>query len=181
MRTISISLSSRSVKRAMRELQAYQKELVAKCEIFVQRLAEHGIVVAQNNVGGFGSYISFTIETNKEQYGAKAILAATNTGVIHSEWIQADGSVSEADVSPVLMVEFGSGLLANNPRADELGYGTGTFPGQTHAEDPSGWWYMDTDGEWHHSFGIAPDMPMYKAASWMISIIDTVAKEVFGS
>ena len=61
------------------------------------------------------------------------------------------------------MIEFGSGLRAQNPK-NIPGVGTGTFPGQTHASDPNGWWYMDLEGNWNHSYGITPQMPMYKAS-----------------
>ena len=179
MKTISMTLSHKSVKQACKELLKYKKNLIKKCEVFVRKLGAHGISVAQANVGGFGKYITFTLEVDKEQYGVKAVMAATNTGLIRSEWRQADGSVATADVSPILMAEFGAGLLANNPRAYEFGYGTGTFPGQTHAEDPDGWWYMDLDGRWHHSYGVTPGMPMYKASLVMSVLLDTVAKEVF--
>ena len=59
--------------------------------------------------------------------------------------------------------------------------GTGTFPGQTHAEDPEGWWYQTLDGVWHHSKGIAPTMPMAKAQAEIYDQIASVAREVFGT
>lgn len=175
----------------MNQLRAYQNSLQSKCEAFVQALAQKGIAAGEialggadedaERHGGYGKYITFSVETNPDRYGVKAVLAATNTGIIKSEWRQADGSVSEADVSPILMAEFGSGLRANNERAGEFGMGTGTFPGQTHAEDPTGWWYMDLDDQWHHSYGVTPSMPMANAFRSMFDAIAETAKEVFGS
>ena len=96
---------------------------------------------------------------------------------IVSEWQTLEG-VKRATVSPVLMLEFGSGLQAENP-ANIPGVGTGTFPGQTHAENPGGWWYMDLDGVWHHSRGMAAKMPMYFAGKEIRAKIVSIAREVF--
>lgn len=178
-RKIKVTLSPSSFRAAAREVQKYRDGLQAKCQTFVERLAEVGIQTAAQNAGSYGKYITFAVETTPEQNGVKAVMAATNTGIIRSEWRTKDG-VKTADVSPLLMAEFGSGLKANNPKAGELGMGTGTFPGQTHAEDPEGWWWMDLDGNWHHSSGVAPTMPMFKAAQEMERNLMKIAREVFG-
>ena len=70
-------------------------------------------------------------------------------------------------------------LRTKNPM-NVLGVGTGTFPGGTHGADPEGWWYMDLDGVWHHSYGMTPKMPMYHASLAIMSNVQRVAKEVFG-
>lgn len=174
------TLSVSSIKNMQDQLKAYKERLIEKCSLFTERLAAAGILVGQRNLGEFDKYVVFTMETDLQRYGAKTVLYATNSGIIHSQWMTKDG-VKEADVSPILMAEFGSGLRANNPRAGEFGMGTGTFPGQTHAEDPEGWWYQTVDGEWHHSKGVAPTMPMYKAQMEIYDQIATIAAEVFRS
>lgn len=176
---IKINLSTSSIQSAIKEIKQYQFDLNKKCELFVKRLAECGIQVAQSRTGSFGKYITFSSKAEGNANGCKAIMIATNTGIIHSEWRTIDG-VKSADVSPLLMCEFGSGLQAQNPM-NIPGVGTGTFPGQTHAEDPNGWWYMDLDGKWHHSKGITPKMPMYYAAMKMQENVIKIAKETFGS
>lgn len=178
-KTITMILSQSSIQNAIKELRQYQNDLNRKCEIFCQRLAELGIQTAKENTGNFGKYISFTYEVKDRTKGCKAVMVATNTGIIHSEWMTKDG-VKSADVSPILMCEFGSGLKAENPK-NIAGVGTGTFPGQTHATDPNGWYWMDLDGEWHHSYGVTPKMPMYHASIEMILNIRKIAKEVFRS
>lgn len=178
---ISFNLSVSSVKKAQAALRKYQNDLSAKCRRFTQALATKGIIVAQQNTGEYGKYIMFSAETEKEKYGARTILIATNVSTIISQWQTRDG-MREAEVSPLLMAEFGAGLranISNNPTARELGMGTGSFPGQTHAEDPEGWWYMDMDGEWHHSYGTYPSMPMWNAANEIIDQIRDTAREVF--
>ena len=176
---ITMNLSVSSIQNAIKELRQYQYDLDRKCEIFCQRLAELGIQTAKENTGNFGKYISFTYEVKDRTKGCKAVMVATNTGIIHSEWQTKEG-VKSADVSPILMCEFGSGLKAENPKGIS-GVGTGTFPGQTHAEDPNGWYWMDLDGEWHHSYGVTPKMPMYHASIEMILNIQKIAREVFRS
>lgn len=162
------------------QLEAYKRRLLDKCAIFTERLADKGILVGEQNLGEYEKFIMFSVETNPQRYGAKTILYATNTGIIKSQWMTKDG-IKEADVSPILMAEFGSGLRANNAHASKFGMGTGTFPGQTHAEDPEGWWYQTLDGVWHHSKGVTPSMPMYKAQMEIYDQIASVALEVFGT
>lgn len=184
------AFSPDSVRAAQKALKEYRDSLASKCTTFAQKLAEIGIDTARmavDTVDGdvesrsMGKYIIFQTELEPSKHGAKALMIASNTGLIKSEWRAKDGTVKKADVSPILMAEFGSGLNANNPDASKHGMGTGTFPGQTHAEDPSGWWWMDVDGEWHHSHGITPSMPMSRAAGEMFFQIQRVAKEVFGT
>lgn len=177
---IKMRLCTEDINRAIKELKEYEQELNKKCEEFCRRLSECGIEVAKQNTGGYGKYIAFRTEISNTKNGCKALMIASNTGVIHSEWMTQDG-VKSADVSPLMMAEFGSGLKANNPNAERFGMGTGTFPGQTHATDPNGWYWMDLDGNWHHSSGITPTMPMYHASIEMILSIRKIAKEVFNS
>ena len=181
-RTYTLNLSVSSINKLADDFEAYRNGLPDKCRKLVTKLSLLGIRTAQQNVGKFGKYIVFSMGIRDGfQRGArcKGVLVATNNGIIRSEWLQKDGSVSTADVSPLLMVEFGSGLRADNTRAREFGMGTGTFPGQTHAEDPGGWWYMDLDGKWHHSRGIEPSRPMFEAAKEMYNAIQRTASDVF--
>ena len=181
-KTITMTLSQSSIQNAIKELRQYQNDLDRKCEIFCQRLAELGIQTAKENTGNFGKYISFTYEVKDRTKGCKAVMVATNTGIIHSEWQTKEG-VKSADVSPILMCEFGGGIHHNpvaNPKAGELGFGVGTFPGQTHAFE-DGWWYPGDDGEWHYTHGVKATMPMYNASTEMLLNILKIAREVFRS
>lgn len=135
--------------------------------------------MAQAHIGGsgFGKYIRLASEITPEQAGCRAVLYMEDISKIVSEWQTLEG-VKRATVSPMLMLEFGSGLQAENP-ANIPGVGTGTFPGQTHAENPGGWWYMDLDGVWHHSSGVSAKMPMYFAGKEIRAKITNIAREVF--
>lgn len=171
-------LSRKSIENAIKAIDNYEKELTDKCEEVCRELAEIGINTAKGNTGNYGKYIAFTTKTEPSVSGCVAIaMVASNTGIIKSEWLTKDG-VKSADVSPLLMCEFGSGLRAQNPN-NIPGVGTGTFPGQTHAEDPGGWYYMDLDGVWHHSSGVTPSMPMYNAWKEMFSNAESIVRKVF--
>jgi hypothetical protein len=173
-------LDSDSIKQLRKEIDNYKRELTGKCEKLVKELAESGIQTAQQNVGGFGKYITFSMEIEPIKSGCSAILYATETGHIVSQWQTKDG-VKSADVSPLLMVEFGSGMKAEVPEEMGVeGVGRGTFPGQTHAFDPNGWYWQDLDGVWHHSYGIEPKQPVYKAYTQMESEIIKTAEKIFG-
>lgn len=183
---ISFRLSTKDIARVKREIREYQKSLVAKCSLFVEKLAERGITVAVANSGEYSGLITFSTEVESGPKGATGLMLATS-GTIKRRWLS-NGQIREADVSPLLMAEFGSGWKASDAsakpnalKAIELGMGQGTFPNQTHAFDEGGWYWQDLDGEWQHSEGEEPTMPMFKAALAMEQSIFDVAKEVFGT
>ena len=176
----SFGLSVNEVQNCIKELKAYQNDLNRKCEELCRGLTQEGIQIAQAHIGssGFGKYIRLGCsEITPQQAGCKAIFYMEDTTKIKSEWQTKEG-VRSAEVSPMLMLEFGSGLKAENP-AGISGVGQGTFPGQTHAFDKGGWWYMDLDGNWHHSTGVSPKMPMYYAGRELREKVVAIAREVF--
>lgn len=184
---ITATLSISSIRAAQKALQEYRDSLAKKCELFVEKLSEFGISTGKTRLASssgteereMAQYVTFSTSLEPTRHGAKAVMIATS-GIIKSEWRTADGTKS-SDVSPMLMVEFGSGLRANNEHGGKHGMGQGTFPGQTHAFDQEGWWYQSLDGEWHHSYGISPAMPMYHASMEMRENIMRIANEVFES
>lgn len=177
-KTINVNiLSQKSIQNAIKEIRDYQNDFHRKLEVFVSRLADSGIEVAQNNVGGFGKYIVFSKEVDPAETGCTVIIHAKETGKIISSWLTKEGK-KDAEVSPLLMAEFGSGFGAENPK-NIPGVGQGTFPDQKHAKDPEGWYWKDLDGKLHHSKGIEAKMPMYKASLEIIEQCERIAKEVF--
>ena len=175
---IKEDLSVKGIENAKKKLIQYRDvELPRKCKEFVERLANEGITVGKQNVGEFGKYITFSMQTNQYKDGCKAIMLASENGKIISSWQTKDG-IKTAEISPLLMAEFGSGWGAENPMKVE-GVGQGTFPNQTHAFDREGWYWIDLEGNLNHSYGITAKMPMYKARNKIIEKITTIAKEVF--
>ena len=175
-KTISFGLSVREVQNAIKELRQYQSDLNRKCELLCERLCSEGMHIAQAHIGssGFGKYIHIGSEITTQQAGCKAILYMEDTTKIKSEWQTLEG-VQSAEVSPALMLEFGSGLKAQNP-ASIPGVGTGTFG--KHGNEP-GWYYMDLEGNWHYSTGVSPKIPMYYAGKELREKVVAIAREVF--
>lgn len=175
---ISFGLSVREIQNAIKEVKQYQNDLNRKCEELCRRLTAEGIIIAQAHIGssGFGKYIRLSSEITPEQAGCRAVFYMEDSQKIVSQWQTLEG-VKSAEVSPALMLEFGSGLKAENP-ANIPGVGTGTFPGGTHGNEP-GWYYMDLNGEWHYSSGVSPKMPMYFAGKELRDKVVAIAKEVF--
>lgn len=152
-------------------LDTYSSKLDDRATEISERLAELGISIAYQNVGGqYGAYLTF----GKIMENGEVIFYATDNGQIHVSW---DGSAGY-DVSPLLLCEFGSGQYADNPFSIPLPVGQGTMPNQTHAFDPNGW-YWRVDKVLHHSVGVPPDSPMYHASIEIMESVVNVAKEVF--
>lgn len=177
MRTLTAKLDTNDINRLIKDLQNRKLTLKEQCKEFVSRLADKGIETAKANGGEYGNLIMFSKEIEDTVSGAKGIMLATDGTKIVREW-KYKGGTKTAEVSPLLMAEFGSGWLAKNLDGVE-GVGQGTFPGQTHAFDPYGWWWTTPDGKKHHSKGEAPTFPMHAASVAMIMEINDVAREVF--
>lgn len=183
-RKITFGLSVSSVRQAQKQLADYKNSLQRRCREFVKRLSEQGIDVAKVNLHSeYKSFIAFTTELDPIEDGYRALMIATNTGLVRRQWRTNNNAtgIETADVSPLMMSEFGSGAKADNARGAQFGMGTGTFPGQKHANDPGGWYWQDLNYEWHQSDGEEPTMPMYHAYDAMLNAIVRTAKEVFGA
>ena len=177
---ISFRLSPSEVRSAIKEIQDYQNSLNRKCEELCRKLASEGIQITQAYIGssGFGKYIRLSSGITSEQAGCKAVFYMEDSQKIVSEWQTQEG-VKKAEVSPMLMLEFGSGLPAQNP-SNIPGVGTGTFLGGTHGNEP-GRWYMDLEGEWHYSSGVSPKMPMYYAGKELRDKVMNISKKIFNT
>ena len=176
---ISFGLSAKEVQNAIKEIKEYQNSLDRKCEELCFELCRAGMPIARSYIGesGFGKYIRLSSEITPEKAGCKAILIMEDSQKIVSKWQNQDG-VQSKEISPALMLCFGSGLKAENPTGvPEVGAGSYG----DHGLDPSGWWYMDLNGVWHHSTGIEPKMPMYNAAKELRNKVVSIAKDVFRS
>lgn len=174
---MKITGSISDIKNIQKQLKDYENQLMHKINVLTIMLADLGIEVAKNNTGNFGHHIAFSMETEPSKYGCKVIVLAIDSSKITSVWRTKEG-LKSAQVSPLLMAEFGSGKFAQNPKNIE-GVGRGTFPRQQHAWDDEGWYWQTLDGVWHHSYGIAPTMPMYKASIEIVKMVDEVARFVF--
>lgn len=175
----SINLSVKGIQKLKKDLEHYRDVILPqKCQEYVKALAEEGVIIGQENVGGFGKYITFSVQTEPIKDGCKALMIASENGQIISSWLSG-GGIKTAEVSPLLMAEFGSGWGASNPMKIP-GVGQGTFPNQQNAFKKEGWYWIDLDGNLNYSRGITAKMPMYKASIRIQEIAVKKAKEIFG-
>lgn len=163
-KTISFKLDSNDIGKAIKELQEYRKDLMNKVNAFVDALIQEGMNVA------------------------KVRLASTRgdstNAIVDSVYVESSGDVSKAVIylegKDALFIEFGSGVVLNpvdHPLAASLGYGPGTYPGQTHVPVPGYWYY----GGGKLSVGTEASMPIYGAAEHIRNVIEQKANEIFRS
>lgn len=129
-KTIKCTLSQKSIRNAINELKAYQKDLQRKNELFVKRLCEEGLQVIQTTME------SIPDEEKGSYY----------TEIIYNKNGDITGASVRLSGDKVLFIEFSAGITygSNNyPLPSGSEYGVGTYPGQTHAFSPYGWWYTD--------------------------------------
>lgn len=172
MKTIKINLSdSSAVENAIKEIEAYQKELMSKIKLYVETLAQDGVAVANARLGS-------TVGDSTQ--------GSIGFGIDDS------GNIVKATISlggkDALFIEFGAGIYYNNgnahPKAAEFGYGVGTYPSKTppnKAINPGYWWYRDDGGNLRFSIGTQASMPIYHAAETMRNNAIMRASEIFRS
>ena len=165
-RTINVTLSVSSFDKAIREIRAYKEWVERKAKELARRLADEGAWLASIKFEATETFYDGIADCNVtvEQRGENtfAIVASGET---------------------VLILEFGAGIRhgGGHPMAAEMGYGPGTYPGQTHALDP-GFWYFTSGGKSRqYSEGNMPSMAMYTTAKDLRDSLERIAKEIFSS
>ena len=189
MKQLNISLTTpNSLSKAIEYLETYRDEINQKTQKAIEMLLDIGIECGQANSGKFKDFIVFRKEVEQTPDGYSGLLIAFDGQTIISEWMYG-GSMKRAEVSPLLMAEFGSGQYAKVKFPSMVGLvGRGTFPEQKHAFQDS-WWWVDQNPEngidyghgfyLHQSSGFEPTHPMHNAEVAMINDISKVLKEVF--
>lgn len=162
-RVIRFSLDSAGIQGAIRELRDYQQRLRTKCAELSERLAQYGLQRAQMEYDAaiYDGTKDVTVNVEERGENTYAIVASGRT---------------------VLILEFGAGIYGDgHPLAGEMGYGPGTYPGQTHVPDPGYWWFTDENGKSVYSYGNPPSMAMYMTSVELMSEIERIAREVFST
>ena len=175
-RVLKSNLSTEGINALIAQLTEYSNNLEIIADKIVRRLAEMGIEVAQSVVyADWRQCIEFKYIPMKMGAGN---LTAWDIEPIHRVWYTSDNKQirkqKEADVSPLLMSEFGAGWYA-------LEGHRGTFPGQ-HNAYKSVWYWYDEAGNRYSSeddYHMVATQPMYRAFAEMMVIAERVVKEVF--
>lgn len=103
-KTISMTLSSKSIQDAIKELEKYRNSLQSKCDLLVSRLAQIGQTVAIQHISEspLGNTITVRVDKAPQLMTSNAILIATGK------------TVTSEDREPfytLLAVEFGAGIF----------------------------------------------------------------------
>lgn len=167
---IKASLNT-GLSEVIEQLETYQRNLDAKCETFIQRLADIGINVAMTTlafegVGDAPRDADFGVEITPEGHLIRGFIRISGSGLLF--WEFGAGN-------------YYNGMTSPNPKARKFGMGIGTYPGQTHVPNPGFWYYKEhpDDKKAVRSYGTQATMPVYKATMEMIEQTYKVAKEVF--
>lgn len=133
----------------------------------MKRMTEEGLNILNVNIGHIHGN-----EVDPNVTGSAEVTAIGNGNY------QATIKMTGKDVA---FIEFGSGVIHNtavggsvHPKGQELGMTIGSYPNQTHADSPNGWW---NDG--HHYEGSSTVMPLYSTAEELSVKIESIAREVF--
>ena len=150
-----------SIDAAIKQVQEYKKDFLAKEKIFVKRLAEIGVSVATTG---------FAIA---DYDGIKDV-------TVRLEW-NGNKAVIIAEGETVGFIEFGTGI--RNPEWDNSGMDYtppkhGTY-GKKRGARPHGWYFKPGEGAVQHTYGNPPAEAMRTARDVMIERIARIAREVF--
>ena len=150
-----------SINAAIKQVQQYKKDFLAKENLFVKRLGEIGVSVATT---GF----------------SVADYDGNNDVTVRLEW-NGNRAVVIAEGEAVGFIEFGTGI--RNPEWDNSGMSYtppkhGTY-GKKHGARPKGWYFKPGEGAVQHTFGNYPAEAMRTARDVMIERIIRIAREVW--
>lgn len=162
-KVIKISLSSKSVEQAIRELKAYRDSLESRKQKLLEELANIGLKEAQ---------VRFT----------NAMYDGVNDSEVTLKTIE-NGYQIVAEGKAVAFIEFGTGVYYNpsepypNPRPDGI-VGIGEY-GKGYGKRQA-WGYKNESDELVITHGNPAAMPMWYASEEIRNSILKIARRVFG-
>jgi hypothetical protein len=163
-KVITMSLSTKSIGQAIKELKKYRDSLDKRKDQLLEELAQIGVREAS---------VRFTT----------AIYDGVNDSAVALEPIE-NGYRIVAEGRAVAFIEFGAGVYHNptepypNPRPDGI-VGIGEY-GKGYGKRQA-WGFRDESGELVITRGNPAAMPMWYACEEMRNSILKIAKKVFGS
>lgn len=172
-KVISFGLSEREIKRAMKELEDYKREILKKTELLREKVAN---LLAEEAERDFSGAIvdDLTPDSGGERY-ADVQVSIDNRGSV---------TVVIAKGEDAVWVEFGAGVYHNgtpgsspHPKGAELGFTIGSF-GKGNGKRKT--WGFYEDGELKITHGTPAVMPMSKAVATVCNELPQIAREVFG-
>lgn len=172
---ISLSLSTKDINRAIKELEKYKQDFVKKVDLFRKRFAEEIATLAQSGFDSSGVDDNLKGGTRP----ADVSVSVSDNGNI---------SIVIADGKDAVWCEFGAGVYYNgavgsspNPYGSEKGLTIGSY-GKGHGAQTV-WGYYTDPGDKSTlvlTHGTQATMPMYRAVQEVVPRAVQIAKEVFG-
>lgn len=169
-KVISFELSTRSINQAIKQLEEYEREILRKCDLLRDRVAEE---LRKEASEGFSGAIVDDLVLGG---GRKADVNVS---------VDSRGSITVviAEGEDAIWCEFGAGVYHNgsagsspHPKGAELNFligGYGKGKGKRKA------WAFYDDGDLSITRGTPAAMPMYNAVKKVSERIVEIAKEVF--
>lgn len=159
---IELSLDTKSINKAIKELEKYKRDLENKARLVVEKLAFLGATNAS--------------------LGYSRAITDTNDVEVTAEWINDTTMQVRASGRELLFIEFGTGITYGygHPEATQMGYGPGTYPSDKgNWDNPNGWWYS-RNGVPKHTYGNPPNPVMYDTKKLLEREAERIVREVFG-
>lgn len=164
-------LTPEAVDKAIEELREYRRNLQSKVEELTRRLAEIGVDVIKITMSGIDP------ERAGTDWNASVVSVDAENNTVTA--------VYRLSGSEVAFIEFSEGVTYGTPPGgypldSGKGFGVGTYPGQTHAYNPKGWYYKSKiTGEAIHTYGNPAYMPVYHSTEALLLEVGRIAREVF--
>lgn len=150
-----------SIDSAIKQVNEYKKDFLAKEKLFVKRLGEIGVSVASTGFD-LADYDGIKdVRVRLEWRGTKAVVIAEG--------------------QTVGFIEFGTGIRYPEWNNNGMKYTPpkhGTY-GKKHGARPKGWYFKPGEGAVQHTFGNHPAEAMRTARDEMIEKVIRIAREVY--
>lgn len=159
--TIRFTLDEVEIDRAIREVEAYKRRFLAKCENLVKELAAQGAEIARVQVAQLDAIYTGDLQNSIGDYFSPK----TGVGIIR------------ADAYYAIYVEFGTGVVGSqSPHPAPQGW---QYDINNHGDE--GWVYYDEKAmKWRWTKGFKSRPFMYNTARELEKECVRIAKEVFG-
>lgn len=160
MRTITFELDSKSIGRAVKQVEQYRKDLENACQELVARLTDAGEQIAKLQVISLGAFDTGELESSIIGYYSPSLRAGlVKAGAWHA-----------------VFVEYGTGVVGqSNQHPIPEGW---SYDVSGHGD--SGWVYKsDRDGNFHWTNGMPSRPFMYNTLRELEQKVGSVADEVF--
>lgn len=157
---ITIKLNPKDIDRAIREVKAFKKEFIRKCEQLVETLTEYGAEVARLQIKQLDAVYTGELMNSIEGYYSPT----SQVGII------------KADTLYAAYVEFGTGVVGkSSPHPDPQGW---VYDVNKHGE--KGWVYYDENlGAFVRTKGFKSRPFMHNTARQLEKECARIAEEVF--